>query len=518
MSIPALESSSRTLKNPQAGARTAECWLASVLSALLLWASFPPWQVSYVAWVALIPWAWAVQSSRNLWVAMTCGFVSGFVFTALEFDWLRTSYTGSPLVKFGPYAAAWILFVVCCGLVQACGSCGLALLLRRGHRFSFALPLAWTAHEQLLDVILRSFSGVPSESHQLAVSQANFLPWLQLGSLGGTIAIGWIVAVINGFALDLVPPTPRVSKIAVAQILFATIYGLTQMSVSYERGPRILVRPELRFDSSLIARESDARRSTGEDRVDLIIWPELAIDRDASSPEVIAQLHQTAQIVQAPILVGAYRLQPQPVQLRNSVVLAAPGQNSVTFSDKRFLTPSPFEWHRETPPASPATEVMRHVPGESELFPSTEPPRIFEIGEDEDAPSWRFAVGICFDMSFTEWPREVLRSPTPPDFLVHCASELLDRTGRAQSLSLISCQLRCVETGRSMIRCVHFGHSTAIDPAGRIGRLRPPEEWSQSFVSELPLGTKQTVYSKAGQWCVAIFVLVFLLVGLYRGS
>jgi apolipoprotein N-acyltransferase len=62
--------------------------IRTFISAILLVLAFPPWDLSFLAWVALIPWLDAVYTSKNFKKAFTHGFWLGFFMTLAGFYWV----------------------------------------------------------------------------------------------------------------------------------------------------------------------------------------------------------------------------------------------------------------------------------------------------------------------------------------------------------------------------------------------------------------------------------------------
>ncbi len=62
-------------------------WL-TVLSALLIVLSFPPWNLGFLIWICLIPWFFAIQRSRNSSDAVVQGAWLSFFMTAGGFYWI----------------------------------------------------------------------------------------------------------------------------------------------------------------------------------------------------------------------------------------------------------------------------------------------------------------------------------------------------------------------------------------------------------------------------------------------
>ena len=77
-----------------------------VATGLLLAAAFPPLDWHWLAWIALVPLAFALAQPRD-WVELYLGaYLGGLTFQLLSLDWIRTAYGGDGLS--GPRATQWI--------------------------------------------------------------------------------------------------------------------------------------------------------------------------------------------------------------------------------------------------------------------------------------------------------------------------------------------------------------------------------------------------------------------------
>ena len=98
-----------------------------------------------------------------------------------------------------------------------------------------------------------------------------------------------------------------------------------------------------------------------------------------------------------------------------------------------------------------------------------------------------------------------------PDFLIVCACERFDATGRVQHLLKACSQLRAVESRRPLIRCVQNGFSGVIDGCGRVRPVRTLSDF-EFAIDSVPLDGRTSIYSQIGDaGFVACLVLMLLV-------
>jgi apolipoprotein N-acyltransferase len=258
--------------------------LAAVVSALLLILSFPPFELSFLAWVALAPLlkviAGGVATRRALWL----GWLAGFEFTFFAENWIAHSMThfGQMLTAVA-YAVA-MLFAAILAIFPAIFAAVMAKLARRFGWWAIAFaPVVWVATEWLRPI----FTGVTWNA--LGVSQAWHFRIASLSRLGGVYLVSAeIVAVSALLVLALKFRERPVARAAALLFLFAAIFFILPPQLSRTEQPGgatvtvVGMQPNLPPDSSVTERDLDnAVRLTKEaigrapdKRADIVIWAE----------------------------------------------------------------------------------------------------------------------------------------------------------------------------------------------------------------------------------------------------
>jgi apolipoprotein N-acyltransferase len=258
--------------------------MAAVVSALLLLLSFPPFELSFIAWVALAPLlkviAGGVTTRRALWL----GWLAGLEFTFFADNWVAHSMT-----HFGQMltAVAYAVTMLCSAILAifpAIFAAAMAKLTRRFGWWAIAFaPVVWVATEWLRPIV----TGVAWNA--LGVSQAKHFRIASLSRLGGVYLISAeIVAVSALLVLALKFRERPVARAAALLFLFAGIFFMLPPQISRPEQPGgatvtvVGVQPNLPPDSSVTERDLDnvvrltkeAISRAPDKKADIVIWAE----------------------------------------------------------------------------------------------------------------------------------------------------------------------------------------------------------------------------------------------------
>src|SRR6266508_4543567 len=247
--------------------------MAAVISALLLLLSFPPFELSFLAWVALAPLlkviAGGVTTRRALWL----GWLAGFEFTFFAENWIAHSMT-----NFGQMLTA-VAYAVAMLFAAAMAK----LALRFGWWAIAFAPVVWVATEWLRPIV----TGVTWNA--LGVSQAWHFRIASLSRLGGVYLVSAEIVAVSAFLVLALKFRERpVARAAALLFLFAAIFFTLPPQLHRPERPDgatvtvVGVQPNLPPDSAVTERDLDnAVRLTKEaisrapdKRADIVIWAE----------------------------------------------------------------------------------------------------------------------------------------------------------------------------------------------------------------------------------------------------
>ena len=199
----------------------------AILSGLLIAAAFPPFDVGWLAWVALAPLVLAIHS-RPLPQAFGLGFVTGAVAFGIILAWIRV---------FGLFP--WVLLTAYLALFPAAFAAvsWWVILGRRAWQWVWVVAAAWTTLEYLRSV---GVTGFPWAS--LGVTQYRFAPILQIARYTGVYGVSFLAALL-GCASAAVVLVRRPAPILPTGVAIVRRWPRRRSRVRPRRAHRLWPRP-----------------------------------------------------------------------------------------------------------------------------------------------------------------------------------------------------------------------------------------------------------------------------------
>jgi apolipoprotein N-acyltransferase len=355
----------------------------------------------------------------------------------------------------------------------------------RGHqlRAAFSLPILWTAYE-----FVAEFQSVHSTWGNLAYTQMDCLPILQIASVTGIWAISFFVFLLPSTLAALASPGPprhRRALVAIVAVLYAAVlgFGIARLYTT-PRAPQVTV--------GLIS--SDTRETlfpSGAETVRLI----------AAYAEQIPQLAaQGAQAIVIPEKLG--RIEGNDLAAADSTMEQAAKTSHVWILAGFQHMPNLNEARLYSPQGTLAGTYEKHhmLPVfEGNLLPGTTRLLI-------DQPSGRWGVEICKDMDFPGLARQYGRDGAAL-MLVPAWDFVAD--GWLHGRMAI---LRGVEDGFSLARAPKQGILTVSDDRGRVLAQRSSGAAPfTTLVASVPVRHDPTFYDRSGNWFPLLDVLAALI-------
>ena len=468
-------------------------WLC-LLSGVLTFAAFPPSRCSGLAFVSLVPWLWTLQSRNSFYSACFVSALFGGTFGLCVTAWLRLVCSSRP-DEWGQYWWAWpLLSAIIAGYYSLGGGMLWWVFHRGGLGFGFAAPLGVVCAESLLDWSVRGFAGTTADLARLGLTQADAPAIRVLAHLAGLAGVSAWVAMVNGGIVDRFgrhrstePSAQRSISMTIASGMFVlAVAGWSSGSRSQSKHVSVGIVPGP-FDS-----RNEALPRLARLRPQLCVWPELACSVSMTGDDH-ETLFPVSHLVECPILVGATRISGQPLRMFNSMMLVTPNGNPIKAYDKQWLGPGeeaslPINaiWSSQRPPLF-------------EQYSAGHESRRMTIPDNAT-----FCVGICHDVCFTEWTRQVVGES--PDFVIVGADERIDSTGRLSHLMLALTQFRAVECHRSIVRVSRPCLSGVINFRGTFVSQTLADQGA--MVAAVPIASAPSVRWTWGPyvfWCSILF-------------
>ncbi len=546
---------------------TAWPWLAAICSGFLYAACFPPFNRTWLCWIALTPLIAAIWfsggESRHPWLRnLLLGYVTGLTFFWIVFSWLTTvTILGWFVLEFymAIYVAIWAWF---CGLVRprpkinrvGCSKWEQMLSQARTSatppqspwtkstnnlRLALLLAAAWTTLEWLRGWVFSGFGW-----NGLGVALHDNWPLIQIAELTGVAGLSFLIAFVNVIILTtayrlVVEARTRVMRphfdftFTMAAIVGVLVFGFRATQVPSAAKPlRVTavqsnVPQNQKFDPQFTRRIFDQFRRLSEIALrsnpppELLVWPESSMPGpvlvDQESYKFVMDLAADAD---ADFLLGT--IDEDGGDVYNAAILLSEGGERVQIYRKVHLVPfGEFVPGRHTIPLL-ARIVGDQVPGD---FKAGKEHTVFTLtnGDVQVAPL------ICFEDTIGELARQfVVPTETSPgaNLLVDVTNDGWFQHSAGSHQHLANAIFRCIETRRPMLRAANTGVTCFINQFGRVTQeLR--DETGSTFTEgvlsgdiKVPSEHELTFYARHGELfakvCGVITLIAIVLTSLTR--
>ncbi|MDX3582257.1 apolipoprotein N-acyltransferase [Streptomyces europaeiscabiei] len=482
---------------------------AAALSGVLLYVSFPPRTLWWLALPAFAVFGWVLRG-RGWKAGLGLGYLFGLGFLLPLLVW-----TG---VEVGP--GPWLALVVIEAVFVALVGAGVAVVSKLPGWPVWAAAL-WVAGEAAR--ARAPFSGFPWGKIAFGQADGVFLP---LAALGGTPVLGFAV-VLCGFGLyELVRlvvenrrtgaavrrGTAAVAALSVAVPLVGALASRALVSDEAEDGTATVAViqgnvPRLGLDFNAQRRAvldyhaKETERLAAEvkagkvDRPDFVLWPENSSDIDPfANPDARAVIDKAAAAIGAPISVGG--VVERDGRLYNEQILWDPEKGPVDTYDKRQI--QPFGEYL------PLRSLIGAINSEwtsmvRKDFSRGSEPGVFTMD------GAKVGLVTCYEAAF-DWA--VRSEVTDGAQLISVPSNnaTFDRSEMTYQQLAMS-RVRAVEHSRTVTVPVTSGVSAIIMPDGKItqktGMFVP-----DSLVQKVPLRSSETPATRLGIAPEMLLVLV----------
>ena len=196
--------------------------LFSIMSGVLLFLSFPKFDLYYLIWISLIPLLFALRG-KNLSEAFLAGFITGVVYNTGIIYWVIFVVVHYGYLPLSIGIFVMLLFSFYLSLYVAFFAFGVVFLKKRGIGEIVSAPLLWTILEYGKSHLL---TGFPWEN--LAHSLHGQLSLIQIADITGVYGITFLIVFINCLLFGLVTVKGRkaiIPELLVGVILLGAVLG-----------------------------------------------------------------------------------------------------------------------------------------------------------------------------------------------------------------------------------------------------------------------------------------------------
>ncbi|WP_326779521.1 apolipoprotein N-acyltransferase [Streptomyces longwoodensis] len=480
----------------------------AALSGVLLYVSFPPRTLWWLALPAFALFGWALRN-RGWKAALGLGYLFGLGFLLPLLVW-----TG---VEVGP--GPWLALVAVEAVLVALVGVGVAAVSRLPAWPLWAAAL-WTAGEAVRARV--PFGGFPWGKIAFGQADGVFLP---LAAVGGTPVLGFAV-VLCGFALyevvrlaldrrrarEVSRSAAAVALLGVAVPVVGALAARPLVSDRAEDGTATVAviqgnvpRLGLEFNAQrravldYHARETErlaARVAAGEvARPDFVLWPENSSDIDPFAyADAAAVIDKAAKAIGAPISVGG--VVERDGKLYNEQILWDPVKGPTQTYDKRQVQP----FGEYLPLRSLLGAINENwTTMVREDFSRGSRPGVFDLDGTE------VGLATCYEAAF-DWAVRDTVTHGAQMISVPSNNATFDRSEMTYQQLAMS-RVRAVEHSRTVTVPVTSGVSAIIMPDGRITQ-RTGMFVADSLVQKVPLRSSETPATRLGILPEVLLVLI----------
>ena len=517
--------------------------MPAALSGVLMGLAYPPFEIDWLIWFALVPLLWVISRERRNLHLFAAGFVTGLVFYLIINHTLTSAegWTGW-LVNVAPgereeiisrqflaLKLLWIILSAWCALFWGAFSLGLGRMTK-GSPFRMAMlapPLAILVCEWL-----RSVTTWDYQWGFLGNATVGLESVAQIGALGGIWLLSWLVVLVNVGVLSAIAllQQPRRWPLPVAILaVFVAIMagglwrmGAVEKKLSELDGGLDVAAIQFIQDKTVRSNYTSlgleraylelmrmvARGDTGQ--IDLIVLPESvavgALSIDGSTiPEVPEQIQWPVKDWQqaiswvmersrndVDIIIGLDTVFEG--KLHNSLVFWQDGKIQNTYHKQHLV---PFsEYQPKILGLLGIRGRMQYNPGDRSRLASLDGIKIGGF--------------ICQEVQIPGALRRSVRDGA--ELLVSGGNDGVFGNPAVAKIHANMARLRAIESGRFIVRAMKTGVSAIISPTGR-ELSRSPSSNSSVVVHHVQPLREQTIYVRFGNWPLAI-ALAVVLVGL----
>jgi len=446
---------------------------------MLLYLSFPPHDLSFLAWISFTPLLISLSYARHLEGLLTAS-VTGIVLGVLNGQWLN-EMPGMPLIS---YVAIVLYFGIFYGLFGIFFS---FITRRTTLPRVFIAPILWVSIEYLRSNL--SFLALPWLL--IGYSQHGNIPIIQIASYTSVYGISFLVLCVNAAIsevflwllsrrkiMTIQQPLTRAAVASITSTLVmifaAYVWGDHEVKIYDKNSSEKLtaslihtsINQEEKFDPKFRVKIMDYYRELTlqayKENPNVIIWPETALPAEFGTDSRVDQsVKSLAKETGTPLLFGCAsyaKMEKWGIKIRKH-------KNSAYLIDKEGKILGAYHKMRLVP-------FYEYLPLEGRFsWPKWLVP---EHGIDLPGMQYtvfrlldkRFGLVICWESWFPELFRIFVKDGA--EFMINLINEApLGKTVVSQETLFMSV-FRAVENRVALLRCANAGITALIDPLGRI--------------------------------------------------
>jgi apolipoprotein N-acyltransferase len=469
--------------------------LLALLTAFLLLAIFPKFDIRFLAPVALTPLLIAVARTADGWQRFILGWAAGIFYWFFLCTWIEyVLEVHGGMGVFGAWGS-FILFSLLKALHLAVFSWLSGPLMRRAYAVP-AVAALWTGLERTHGTFGFAWLDLGNAGINMSVP-------LRVAPFTGVYGVSFIFCMLATALACVILRCSRRRLLPLAAL--ATLLFLPSIPQDIPTTDSALVvqpniNPDLQW-TQLLQEKTERELSAVSEAFHskLVIWPELPAPLYYYDDPEFRQAATEIALHHGYFLFGtvAYTGQHQPL---NSAVLLGPDGSEIGRYDKIDLVP----FGEFVPRVFFFVNRITQEAGD------------FVPGHDIKvlmAASHKLGVFICYESAFPDLVRQF--SKKGADVLVNLSNDAYFGHSEAREQHLVLARMRAVENRRYLIRSTNDGITAVINPAGQIVQQLPMYNEVAAPMRYGVLSTT-TFYARHGDWFAWSCLIIGVGLGLFN--
>ncbi|MEW6619178.1 MAG: apolipoprotein N-acyltransferase [bacterium] len=508
----------------------------SLLSGILLIFAFPPFNLSGMAFIGLVPLLIVLKLEQGRLKNFIFSFLTGVIFFGGLLYWIAGIKLY--LVPAWMLSIGWLLIILTLGSYIGFFGLIVKFLDNKIRLFKVLLaPLVWVAIEFIRSFF--PFGGFPWGI--LGYSQYQNLMLIQIADKTGVFGISFLILLVNSAVAVVLLQLQRLTEVKTQRlksqkpifshqyirIPFALPFCLLVIVGYYIYGFMVMQKglsvPDLKVAiiQSNIGIEKSWDWSINQEKIlqglirltrkaknqqpSLVIWTETAI---LDSPHLLTSLRERlsslAKEMRTYLLVGAPHIEFKNTKTEyyNSAFLFSNSGKIIELYDKIHLVP-----YGEMLPLEGILPIMRKILPQAGYYSPGKKLTVFQ------KPA-RFNVLICYEGIFGDLTRRFVKNGA--EFIVNITNDAWSRTEGSYYQHFTMDIFRAVENKRYFLRAGNTGISAIITPYGEVKEILDIGK-EGVIISNISPMNKRTFYTKFGD-IFAFSCLILCGVLIFVGS
>ena len=483
----------------------------SMISGLLVGLSYPP-GFGIIALFSLVPLmrVWLTSSPRS---SLKYSFLSSIVCSMISLYWIGLN-SGASIVPVIMSLVAAILYLSIFWIITGYS---ISWMKKKYSKTIYVIPFLWVGME-----FLKSYGPLAFPWSNLALTQTNFLPILQIIDYTGSEGVSfWVILVNITIYLILYEKQLKFKQYSILTFLIITpiLYGLIKINSYNEqlREKRFIsiiqpnIDPNLKWESSYrdkLYGKMDSLNTLAYDlKSDLVLWPEAALPNYMRVSYIRKKYEKLVQETSKPIMMGTldYKtIKNRRISLNGSIFFDGSTKNKMYH--KLFLVP-----FAEYIPLSTKFPILNNLNFGQGNFSHGEEYTLFNLD------SISFSNLICYDLTNPLIVKDFIKKGARFLTVQANVAWLQNSSGVRQFFEMA--KLRAIENRTGIALSANTGISGIINPLGQVAhKIRYNKQ--EVINGKVFLNNEVTFYSKYGnifsKICFFISLLCLALIKLNR--